>query len=227
MAASGTAQTPTGKSTCYGNWADGALEGGVQVTPSGNNFEIVRYKNAPSRTFVHSGVKKTLDDTFSALDTALPDAKFLIGETGLEHGGILSGHHTHRNGLSVDLFVPVRDATDNSLMLFTNDSRNTYGYKERFDDNTGISGSGRMLIDFEVLAEYLFQLNEAAKRNDLQIHRVILTTAFQSKLMDTKRGPYIRSNLKLWNDPGDRHDNHMHVDFNIDCRAMFRYQKPS
>jgi penicillin-insensitive murein endopeptidase len=219
------------ESTCYGTLFDGALNGGVQVTQSGPNFEVMRWKNARPRLFLHSGVKKILDDTFAALEVSIPDAKFLIGETGMEHGGTLSGHDTHKNGLSVDLFLPVRDAKDGSRILFINDFRNGYGYKEKFDDINATSEDGRMVIDFEALSEYIYQLNEASKRNGYRIYNVHLTSAFHEKVMAENRGPYIRSNVKLMADPPNRenyngrHDNHIHVNFDISCMPSFFYKK--
>lgn len=215
------APKPTGApsvlgSICYGTPADGSLQGGVQIPLEGPNFEVIRWKDAPPRLSVHSTVKRILEDALRAMETAKPGTSFLIGETGLERGGTLSGHKTHRNGTSADLFVPVRDASDGTPMLFTNDFRNGYGYKERFDAQG--AAAGRMRIDFETLAEYIFQLHTAAKNHGAGIQRVILIKDYQEKLKRTARGAYISSNVRFFDDPADRHDNHIHVDFAVACQ---------
>jgi penicillin-insensitive murein endopeptidase len=207
------------QSICYGTPANGAVEGAVRLVESGANFERYRWKEGEKRTFVHSAVKSVLEDAFDALDKALPDVKFLIGETGLEGGGLLSGHVTHRNGTSVDLFVPVRDASDNSPILFPNDYRNGYGYKVRFD-TSGKSSDGKLVIDFAALAEYIYQITESSKKMGHGVQRFILVREFQLKLFDTPRASYLRWNVRFFDDPNDRHDNHLHVDFDVACKSM-------
>jgi murein endopeptidase len=215
------------KSVCYGTWGNGAIEGSVQVT-AGANFEIVRYRSAPTKMYAHESVKRTLEDAFAKLAGTLPDVTFLIGEIGLQDGGKIPFHYTHQNGLSVDLFPPVR-GPDGSFRLFTNDSRNGYGYKEEFTDDGVSTGQAtpQLTIDFEAFGEYIYQLNEAATRSGIGIHRVILIKAFQQRLLTTSRGDYLRQKVNFWDDPGNRHDDHFHVDFEADCRMLFWYKASS
>lgn len=100
-----------------------------------------------------------------------------------------------------------------------NDHRNGYGYKTRFDAS-GRSLDDRFQVDFELLAEYIFQLKKAADKLDRGIDRVVLAADFQKKIRETKQWRNIRW-LRFYDDPNDRHDNHIHVDFDIPCKSMW------
>jgi penicillin-insensitive murein endopeptidase len=119
---------------------------------------------------------------------------------------------------SVDLFVPAQNA-EGKRVLIPNNLENGFGYKSRFDSE-GRSTDGTVVIDFEALGELIYQLNETAKRNGDGVDRVILVRELQFKLFNTKHGSYLRWKLNFWDDPGARHDNHIHVDFDIPCKSL-------
>ena len=213
-APSATAQ----ESQCYGAINNGRIEGSVQVPPKGPNFEVIGWSGAPGRTYVHSGVKKILLESYAATAEILPDSVFLIGETGLPNGGPITHHVTHQRGTSVDLFVPVKNA-EGKRVLIPNHIENGFGYKSRFDAE-GRSSDRNVSIDFEALGELIYQLNEAAKKSGYGVDRVILVRELQFKLFNTTHGAYLKWKLNFWDDPGARHDTHIHVDFAIPCKPL-------
>ena len=52
---------------------------------------------------------EALQATEAELERTQPGVKFVYGETGWPDGGPMPPHRTHRNGMSVDFMVPVRD----------------------------------------------------------------------------------------------------------------------
>lgn len=149
------------QSVCTGTPSNGSIRGAVRVPEEGENFEDYRWKGGVDRLFVHSAVGRTLEEAYRLLAAKRPGTRFVIGETGSEHGGPFPPHKTHQNGTSVDLFVPVRNA-DGEEVLFPNDYRNGYGYKVRFDA-LGTSSDGKYRVDFEALTDYIGALREAAR----------------------------------------------------------------
>jgi penicillin-insensitive murein endopeptidase len=154
---------------------------------------------------------------YAALETSAPTKVFVYGETGASHGGSFRPHRTHQNGLSVDFFVPVMDHIGKSVTLPTS-AGNKWGYNIEFDANAKFGGYA---IDFEALAEHLFQLHSAANARGAGISLVIFDPPFLPKLFATARGSYLKRNLpfmrgKAW----WRHDEHYHVDFSAPCKPL-------
>lgn len=206
------------ESVCFGSVANGRLDRAVQLPASGANFESYSATAiALGRTYVHSRVARIVEQSYKALETSAPDVKFVYGETGFKAGGKFSPHRTHQNGLSVDFFVPVRDAKNRSVPLPTNVT-NKFGYAIEFDR------SGRFdeyAIDFEAIAEHLYQLHLAAQKERAPIKLVILDPPYLPKLFATKRGAFLKKHLPFMKgDAWVRHDEHYHVDFNVACKAM-------
>lgn len=215
MSSSLGAQT---SSICYGTTANGRLENGWKLPASGSNFQS--YSTAGrllGRTWVHSSVYAVVVDAYAALAESLPETVFVYGETGRREGGEFKPHKTHRNGLSVDFMVPVRDEHGRSVPLPTS-AFNRWGYDLEFD------ARGRLdeyVIDFEAIAEHIFQLREAALQHGIELSRVIIDPEFQPLLRETRRWGYLEQNVRFsqrrsW----VRHDEHYHVDIAVPCRAI-------
>jgi penicillin-insensitive murein DD-endopeptidase len=203
-------------STCYGTVANGRLERGVQLSSSGANFQP--YSSAAvaiGRTFVHSTVRDIVTTAYGELEKTGPKKVFVYGEAGWEEGGQIRPHRTHRNGLSVDFMVPVLDAKGRSVPL-PGGVTNRFGYDIEFD------GEGHyedLRIDFEAIAEHLYQLDAAARARGYGLALVIFDTPYLPKLFATKRGPYLKANLPFMKGrPWVRHDEHYHVDFAVPCK---------
>jgi penicillin-insensitive murein endopeptidase len=119
--------------------------------------------------------------------------------------------------LSVDFFVPIVDATGRSVPLPTDVSKK-FGYGIDFDANAKYKN---FTIDFETIAEHLYQLDIAAKARGAGIALVIFDPPYLPKLFATKRGEYLKSNINFMKgNAWIRHDQHYHVDFSVPCKPL-------
>jgi len=205
-------------STCHGSVSRGSLDGGVPLPVSGSNFSAyTSLARMLGRTYVHARVRDIVVDAYARLERDHPDLVFVYGETGFAEGGRFYPHRTHQNGLSVDFFVPVRDAGGRAVTLPTTVA-NRYGYSIEFDRD------GRWqeyTLDFEALAAHLIALDAAAKAHDAGIALVIFEPAWLPRLYATRHGNALRSNLRFMSRPAwVRHDEHYHVDFAVRCRPL-------
>lgn len=202
-------------SQCFGTVGNGRIEGAVKLPLSGANFGAYSTLAATvGRTYVHSKVAGTVVSAYAALQTANPDYRYVYGETGWASGGRFRPHRTHQNGLSVDFFVPVRNAEDRSVPLPTS-LMNRLGYDIEFDANARY---GEYRIDFPAIADHLYQLDVAAKANGIGIALVIFDTTYLPTLFATPRGHYLRQEIPFMKGkPWVRHDEHYHVDFAVPC----------
>ncbi|MBI3562933.1 MAG: penicillin-insensitive murein endopeptidase [Gammaproteobacteria bacterium] len=206
------------ESVCFGTVSNGRLENGVQLPQQGGNF--IAYSSVGvtlGRTYVHSKVAEIIGAAYHAIEQSIPGTTFVYGETGWDSGGKIKPHRTHRNGLSVDFMVPVIDATGHSVPLPTG-LDNKFGYGIDFDKNARYQD---FRIDFEAIAEHLYQLDIAAKARSVGIALVIFDPPYVQRLYKTKRGKYLRSNIKfMLSNAWVRHDEHYHVDFALPCKPL-------
>lgn len=206
------------ESTCYGSTKNGRLENGVKLPSNGKNF--ISYGMIPvqaGRTYVHSQVKKVVVDAYNSLLKEQPGKIYKYAETGFKKGGQFRPHKTHRNGLSIDFMVPVIDKQGNSTHLPTN-PLNRYGYNIEFDK---YSRYKEYQLDYEALGAHIVALHKKAKKNGIELWRVIFDPKLQPYLYKTRYGKYIKNNIKIpkkksW----VRHDEHYHVDFKVECKKL-------
>jgi penicillin-insensitive murein endopeptidase len=209
-------QGAAAESQCYGTVSSGRIEGSVKLPLGGPNFSAYSALAATAgRTHVHSKVAAILEASYRALAAASPSTRYVYGETGWPSGGRFRPHRTHQNGLSVDFFVPVRDGKGRSVPLPTN-LTDKLGYDVEFDHEARY---GEYTIDFEALAEHLYQLDVAAKAVGSKLALVIFESQYLSRLFATKRGAYLKETLPFMKGkPWVRHDEHYHVDFAVPCK---------
>lgn len=205
------------ESQCYGTVSNGRIERSVKLPLSGSNFSAYSTLAATAgRTHVHSKVAGILEASYKALAAAHPNIRYVYGETGWPSGGRFRPHRTHQNGLSVDFFVPVLNGKGQSVPLPTN-LTDRLGYDVEFNQEAKYGG---LTIDFEALAEHLYQLDAAARAAGSGLALVIFDTHYLPRLFATKRGPYLKENLPFMKGkPWVRHDEHYHVDFAVPCKA--------
>jgi penicillin-insensitive murein DD-endopeptidase len=217
MAAALSTQAFAANSQCFGTVSKGRIEGSVKLPTSGPNFSAYSTLAATAgRTHVHAKVAEVMAASYAALQAASPGTTYVYGETGWPSGGRFRPHRTHQNGLSVDFFVPVRDAQGKSVPLPTS-LTSRFGYDLEFNADAKY---GEYSIDFPALAEHLYQLHVAAKSRGVGIALVILDVPFLPRLFATPRGAYLKANLNFMKGkPWVRHDEHYHVDFAIQCKA--------
>ena len=176
-----------GASVCYGNVTNGRLQGAVQLPAEGKNY--LPYSSLGvtlGRTFVHETVRDIVVDAYDAAYLAMPQRRFMYGETGLVDGGRFKPHRTHQSGISVDFMVPVLDSQGRSVLLPTT-ALNKFGYGLEFDAHGTLD---HLHIDFEAMGEHLYQLAESAKKHRGAIKQVIFQKELLAQLFQTKRGGY-------------------------------------
>jgi penicillin-insensitive murein endopeptidase len=214
----GAAFAPAAASQCYGTVSRGRIDDSVKLPAGGANFSAYSaLAAAAGRTYVHAEVAQIMAASYAALQAAHPDTVYVYGETGAAAGGRLRPHRTHQNGLSVDFFVPVRDADGGSVPLPTSVA-SRFGYDIEFDANGRYRQYG---IDFAAIAEHLYQLHVAATGRGAGIAQVIFDAPYLPRLFATARGPYLRKNLAFMKGkPWVRHDEHYHVDFAVACKRL-------
>ena len=204
-------------SRCFGTPGNGRLEDAVSLPLNGENFTAYSLAGwTVGRTYVHSSVRDIVVDAYAALVSAAPDRVFVYGETGWRSGGQFRPHKTHQNGLSVDLMVPVLQ--DGESVPLPGNVLNRYGYDVEFNDQ---GRADDYQIDFQALAELIYQIHLASESRRIAIRRVIFEVPLQRKLWPTTRGPYLRKNVtfstkQAW----VRHDEHIHIDFDIQCGRL-------
>lgn len=204
------------ESQCYGTVSSGRIEGSVKLPLSGTNFTAYSTLAATAgRTYVHSKVAGILKASYDALAKTHPDLVYVYGETGWAAGGRFRPHRTHQNGLSVDFFVPVRNAEGRPVPLPTNLTQRL-GYDIEFGKDARYK---EYRIDFEAMAEHLYELHLASKSTGADIALIIFDAEYLPRLFSTRRGPYVKQHLpfmkgKAW----IRHDEHYHVDFAVRCK---------
>jgi penicillin-insensitive murein endopeptidase len=203
-------------SVCHGTTSNGSLENGWKLPRKGPNF--LSYSSLGGllgRTYVHSTVHAIVLDAYKALLELSPEVIFIYGETGYKDGGELKPHKTHRNGLSVDFMVPIRNTERRSVPL-PSSAGNRWGYDIEFDDSGAFGG---FVVDFEAISQHLYQLDLAAKRHSVAVWRVIFAPELQVHLQSTTQWPYLSKHVEFskkrsW----VRHDEHYHVDFAVPCQ---------
>ncbi len=185
-------------SQCYGTVSEGRIEQAVRLPAGGENFAAYSALGVlAGRTFVHSTVARVITDSYARVAKSHPELRFVYAETGWAKGGRIRPHRTHRNGLSVDFMVPVRDG-DGASVALPSSIANRFGYDIDFDRD------GRFddyRIDFVALAEHLYQLHKAARRAETDIALVIFDPQLQPKLFATRRGSYLRKRLRFSSSP--------------------------
>jgi len=172
----------TSESRCYGTVSNGRVERSVKLPTSGPNFTAYSaLGTATGRTHVHSKVAD-IAAAYAAVERVDPSTRYVYGETGWPAGGRIRPHRTHENGLSVDFFVPVRNAQDQSVAIPTG-ATNRLGYDIEFDKEANY---GEYHIDFPAMAERLYQLHAAAKARAVGIELVIFDTACLPRLFRSR-----------------------------------------
>lgn len=205
-------------SVCYGTTSNGKLENGWRLPASGPNFSTHwTVGRMVGRSYVHSSVYPVVIEAYEQLAVEKPDRVFIYGETGWKEGGQFKPHKTHRNGLSVDFMVPLLDEAGTSVKL-PSSVLNKWGYELEFDSNGRLDD---LEIDFNAIAEHIYQLDVIAKRNGIDIWRVIFDPQLQPHLESSPRWPYLKQNVQFskkrsW----VRHDQHYHVDFDVPCGRL-------
>jgi penicillin-insensitive murein endopeptidase len=201
-----------GPSKSAGTVAQGHLEHGRPIRPWGPGYATYSYLGAAiGRQYVNEAVRDALVASFAAVAAREPRRTIVVGETGWPSGGRFWPHRTHQNGLSVDVFMPLMDATGAPARPDTW-PWNKFGYGLEFDAEGRLGG---LRIDFEGLAGFLRELQAQAGARGLAIQKVIIAPEFVPLLLATPSGQQIGPLAALLSrgPAWVRHDEHFHVDF--------------
>lgn len=201
------------ESVSVGTPTKGSLKDGVSFASQGAGFVTYsRLGNLIGRQYVHSRVHDALVAAFASLHTATPDRTLVLGETGLKAGGRFAPHRTHQNGLSVDIFMPVRDAESRHVLMPTA-PWNKFGYSLEFDRD----GRGEGLtIDFDSLAELLVEVYRQAGLHGLAVDRIIVAPEYVDRVLSAKAAGIRKLEQVFMRGPAwVRHDEHLHIDFRV------------
>lgn len=200
------------KSLSVGGVADGRIEGAQVIPPWGEGYTTYSILGAAlGRQYVDGRVRDALIEAFALRAREELGREFVVGETGWPRGGRFRPHRTHRNGRSVDLFVPLQrqGQTFPSLGIWP---WNKFGYSLEFDEQGRL---GELSIDFEALAALLLEIDRQAASRELRIDKIIIAPEYVPFLLQTEAGRQLGpladviTRKPVW----VRHDEHIHIDF--------------
>jgi penicillin-insensitive murein endopeptidase len=201
-------------SRSVGTPAQGRLEHGHPIPPSGPGFVTYSYLgSALGRQYVHGAVRDLLVEAFAACARDRPNRRFVVGETGWPHGGRFWPHRSHENGLSVDVFMPLRDGAGRARDVAAW-PWNEFGYGLDFDAKGKL---GDLSIDFDEVALLLTEIDARARAFGLRVQQIIVAPEYvplilastSGKRMGGLSGAFQRRPV-WW-----RHDEHVHLDFAV------------
>lgn len=204
-------------SRSVGTPASGRLENGHPIPPSGAGFVTYSYLgSALGRQYVHGAVRDLLVEALAACQRLRPDRRFVIGETGWPHGGRFWPHRSHENGMSVDVFLPVRDADGRAQKLGAW-PWNRFGYGIDFDAQGRL---GDLHVDFDDLGMLLVELGARAPAFGLRVQQILVAPEYVPLLLATPAGRTMGAlaGAVQRRPVGWRHDEHVHVDFATGAR---------
>lgn len=201
-------------SRSVGRVGAGRLEHGHVLPPWGAGYRSYSFLGAAlGRQYLHGRVRDILVASFAESARRHPERVYVVGETAVRHGGRFHGHRTHQNGLSVDLFMPVRDRHERPVTLSTWPWQGL-GYWHEFD---AAGGSSAYRIDFAALAELLQVIGAQAAAHGASIERVIVAPEYVPHILATPAGQRLGElAARLTRKPvWVRHDEHIHIDFTV------------
>ena len=203
-------------SKSIGNTANGTMENGKLLPFYGENFSYFdKGSYLDGRAFVTDKVLKTILAAYSKLEELVPNRHFYIMETANKTGGKLAPHRTHQNGLSVDFMMPL---IKENKPYYGLDNLGTRHYLLSFNNKGEYGNDTTVKVDFNLIAQHILLLNEAAEKVGLKVKKVIIKIEYKDALFATEYGKklkgsgiYIVKGLsKLIN---ALHDEHYHIDF--------------
>lgn len=164
-----------------------------------------------NRTFGRVPVIESLEAALTTASAAHAGTTFLYGEIGFPSGEEFPPHRTHREGLSVDILVPLEGG------VIPAHAFNRFGYDVEFDA-AGHGPAGR--IHFAALATLIDALRAEAEARGGRVRRVIFAPDLQPFLFGTEAGRGLAARVAFNSaEAWVRHDDHIHVDFDFPCEG--------
>lgn len=203
----GTIRAELGLPVVAGGTAlDGWILGAVSLPPRAEglrSYSVVG--SALGRQHVHPRLAQAL----LAAGEELRDPPLVIGETGWRTGGLFFPHLTHRNGLSVDIFVPLDEDEGEG----EGEARRRFALGESFGYATEVDAQGRSpmgTVDLDRLHTIVQTVCRQAMAHGLRPVHFHLRDAWSGKAgaCGGIRGK----------NPALDHDDHFHLDFVVEAR---------
>lgn len=203
-------------SLSIGTVGSGSLEHGKLIPFTGDNFRYFdRNSYLAGRAFLNGIVKYTLLESYDSLYQIMPQRLFRIMECANEEGGEIFPHKTHQNGMSVDLMMPL---LQNNQPYYGLDDIGADHYWLNFDDRGRYDQDPSITIDFNLVALELLVIDYFAKKNGIQLSKVIIKIELKDELFATDFGQLLKGKdiyvvQGLSPIINDLHDDHFHLDF--------------
>jgi penicillin-insensitive murein endopeptidase len=203
-------------SKTYGTVSDGSLTNGKLMPCAGENFSYFDEDSyLGGRAFTSDKVKNTILNSYNTLHQLCPERHFYLMELSNENGGKIYPHRTHQNGLSVDFMMPL---LKHDKIFADLDTIGKNHYMLSFDEKGRYSEDKDVVVDFDLIALHILQLNEAAKKEGLKISKVIIKIEYKDLLFATPNGKKLKeSNIYIVKGLSPLinhlHDEHYHIDF--------------
>lgn len=218
------------------------------LPPSGRGFSTYSmFGSALGRQYVRGVVAEVLMDGIGAASEAQMGRDYVIAETGSRDMGRFRPHATHRDGLSVDIHIPLK-RSDGSPANLDSSFWNLWGYCWSLDGRGKVRGlaweakavdfpvigsirpcptlsiDSEETVDFEAVAQLLTALERAARAKGGSIRTVIVAPEYVADILKTETGTRLGVTAKaLVQRPAwIRHDDHIHVDFSFSGAAVDR-----
>ncbi len=199
------------ESSIEGNRYEGNLKNAKRIHFEGKNYATYSFLGYFfGRTYVHSKVRKTIEETYQLCETTCPKKYFILGETGLKNGGRFLPHRSHQAGLSVDFMTPLLDEQGKPYLGYNISS--LWGYTWEFDKQGKLNN---WTMDFETMARHLLALEKTAQKNGLHIEKIIFDPDLLPELFATPSGNLLQQLPFMTHQAIWRHDEHYHVDFGL------------
>lgn len=206
-----------GESESIGKVNNGKIINAYKLPRKGENFKFYSYfgYHVIGRCYIHSGIHKTILESYEILEKENPDYTYCIMDCSRRKGGRLFPHKTHQNGTSVDFMTPL---VKNGKHKTFYDNISVFRYLMKFDSKGRSRISKRVKIDFDAVAQHILILEKTARKNGFKIRKVILETNLKDDLFSTKYGAELkRRNIyfvkSLPKAIDELHDDHYHIDF--------------
>jgi len=206
-----------GESESIGKVSNGKIINAYKLPRKGNNFKYYSFFSyyVIGRCYIHSGIHKTILDSYSILEKENPNYSYRIMDCSKRKGGRPFPHRTHQNGTSVDFMTPL---VKNGKQTTFFDKISVFRYLMKFDSKGKSRINKKVEIDFESVAQHILILDKAARNHGFKIRKVILETNLKDELFATKYGAKLKnSNIyfvkSLPKVIDELHDDHYHIDF--------------
>ncbi len=197
---------------------EGTMQNGKLFPFEGPNFKYFsQWSYINGRAFMNHQLRDVVLESYDTLLAQFPERFWGIMECSLKSGGVISGHRTHQNGLSIDFMTPLKK---NDSAYYGLDDLGGRHYRLDFNDEGKLRSDTTISIDFDMMGEHILSLNRIAKLHGLKIKKVILMKSLKNDLyavpsgeMILRKNIYITKNLPKNVDQS--HDDHYHIDFII------------